>query len=208
LTDWIEWHEAYDRSDSSQARRLDIVRTRISEALEGFPPGPIRVISMCAGDGRDLLHVLRDHGRAGNVVGRLVELDVRLAERARAVAPPGVEIVCGDAAVSDAYEGAVPADLLLCCGVFGNVSNAHVHRTIGLWPMLCAPDATVIWTRGASAPDRRDVIRRWVIEAGFDELAFYGAPEVFGVGVARMVRTGDPFRCGVRFFAFRAAEVA
>ena len=44
------------------------------------------------------------------------------------MAPPSVEIVCADAGGSNAYEGAVPANLLLCCGVFGNVSDAHDQR--------------------------------------------------------------------------------
>jgi hypothetical protein len=204
MTDWRQWHENYQRPDSLLARRLIVVRQRISEALDQCPSGLIRVVSMCAGDGRDLLGVLQHHPRAGDVVGRLVELDLVLAERARTDAPATIEIACRDAGQSEAYEGAVPADLVLCCGVFGNVSNDDIRTTINAWPMLCAPEATVIWTRGAfsSGPDLREDVREWVRLAGFNEVAFDGPPEKYGVGVAKMVRNSEPYRAGVHFFRF------
>src|SRR5512142_1447794 len=145
MVDWMQWHGDYDDPDSALARRLELVRGRIVEALDRAPAGPIRVVSMCAGEGRDLLPVLQTHPRAGDVSGRLVELDPRLVERARAVAPAAIEVVCSDAGISDAYEGAVPVDLLLCCGVFGNITKADIRNTIDAWHMLCAPQATVIW---------------------------------------------------------------
>src|SRR6185436_14614405 len=108
-THWIQWHEKYDDPDSHLPRRLAVVRARIAEALERCSPGPIRVVSMCAGDGRDLLYVLQTHPRAADVSGRLVELNPALAERARAAAhpersraatqskePPQIEIACRD----------------------------------------------------------------------------------------------------------------
>ncbi len=163
---------------------------------------------MCAGDGRDILGVLTEHSRAGDVSGRLVELDPELAARARDDAPPRLEVVCGDAGVSDAYLGATPADLVLACGIFGNVTDSDIRRTIDAWPMLCAPGATVIWTRAASEHDLRDQVRRWVTEAGFEELAFAGAPEKYGVGVARMTRDPAPLVAGVRLFTFVPERVS
>ena len=55
---WQDWHRAYDDPDSPLARRLAIVQQCIADALDAAPPGPVRVISMCAGEGRDLLGVL------------------------------------------------------------------------------------------------------------------------------------------------------
>jgi len=202
MTDWMKWHENYADPDSSYARRLVAVRGRIAEALDRFPAGPIRIASICAGDGRDVLGVLQSHPRAGDVSGRLVELDQRLAERARASAPSTIEVVCADAGNSDAYEGAVPVNLLLCCGVFGNITDRDIQNTINAWPMLCAPEATVIWTRGLFAFDLRPQIRQWVRLAGFEELSFDGANEKYGVGVAKMIRAGEPYRRGVQFFRF------
>lgn len=130
---------------------------------------------------------------------------MRRWQSARKAAPDSIEISCRDAGQSEAYESVVPADLVLCCGVFGNISDDDVRATINAWPMLCAPGATVIWTRGAvgAGPDRHAEIRHWVNLAGFEEIAFDGAPETFGVGVARMLRDNKPYRSGVRFFQFQ-----
>jgi hypothetical protein len=202
MTDWIQWHENYKDPDSVLSQRLVAVRNRIAEALDRFPAGPIRVASMCAGDGRDLLGVLQSHPRAGDVSGRLVEWDPRLAERARAAAPSTIEVLCADAGNSDAYEGTVPVNLLLCCGVFGNITDSDIQNTINSWPMLCAPEATVIWTRGSFETDLRPQIRKWVRSAGFEELSFDGANEKYGVGVAKMARAGKSYQRGIHFFSF------
>jgi hypothetical protein len=202
MTDWVKWHGNYEDPNSTFSQRLVAVRRRIAETLDRSPAGEIRVASMCAGDGRDILGVLEGHPRAGDVTGRLVEWDPRLVERARASAPPAIEVVCGDAGTSDAYEGAVPVNLLLCCGVFGNITEANIQNTINSWPMLCAPEATVIWTRGAFEIDLRPQIRGWVKDAGFEELSFDGENEKYGVGVARMIRSSEPYRKGVQFFRF------
>ncbi len=202
MMDWAQWHGDYDDPNSALSRRLKIVRMRIAEALDRAPAGTIHVASMCAGEGRDLLPVLQNHPRARDVVGRLVELDPRLVERARASAPATIEVVCGDAGASDVYEGAVPLDLLLCCGVFGNITEADIQTTIACWSMLCAPQATVIWTRHARQPDLRPLIRQWVKLAGFEELSFDGTNAEYGVGVAKMIRASQPYRRGVHFFSF------
>jgi hypothetical protein len=84
---WIEWHRAYDDPDSPLSRRLAVVQRTIAETLDTAAPGAIRVISMCAGEGRDLLGVVPHHPRGRDVTGRLVELDPALAEVARRAAP-------------------------------------------------------------------------------------------------------------------------
>jgi hypothetical protein len=203
MTDWIKWHKDYDDPESSLSQRLAVVRKRIAEALDRSPAGAIRVVSMCAGDGRDLLGVLQSHPRAGDVVGRLVEFDPRLADQARSAAPSTIEVVCADAGESDAYAGAVPVDLLLCCGVFGNITDNDIQNTINFWSMLCASAATVIWTRGSFDLDLRPQIRRWVRAAGFEELAFDRIQGKYGVGAAKMVGAGKPYRKGIYFFHFR-----
>jgi hypothetical protein len=38
-------------------------------------------------------------------------------------------VICTDAGVTDVYAGAVPADLLLVCGVFGNIGDADVQSS-------------------------------------------------------------------------------
>src|SRR5205807_7897293 len=139
--DWFEWHAEYDRPGSPLGTRLGLVKGRIRDGLDAAPPGPVQVISVCAGQGRDLLEVLASHPRRGDVRARLVELDARntaVAHRAKAAhGLTHVDIVTGDASNSTAYEGAVPAHLVLFCGIWGNVTDDDVRRSIELLPMLC-----------------------------------------------------------------------
>jgi hypothetical protein len=97
----------------------------------------------------------------------------------------------------------VPAELVLACGVFGNISDDHIRRTIRILPSLCAPSATLIWTRHRKPPDRTVEVRQWLVGAGFDEVAFDGPDGlVFGVGVNQLARPPDPFEPGVKMFDF------
>ncbi|WP_406496940.1 hypothetical protein OG936_22390 [Streptomyces sp. NBC_00846] len=47
--DWQTWHDQYDVPDSWLSRRPRAVSARIRAALDAAPPGPLRVISVCAG---------------------------------------------------------------------------------------------------------------------------------------------------------------
>jgi ubiquinone/menaquinone biosynthesis C-methylase UbiE len=204
--DWRQWHEAYEDASPLRAR-LDIVQDRIRDALTARPADrPTRVISLCAGQGRDLLPVLAERPER-NVSARLVELDAHnvsvARERVRDENLDGVDVVQADAALTSAYEGAVPADLILVCGVFGNVSDADVRTTIGELSRLCAPGATVIWTRSRRAPDLTPSIRSWFAHAGFEEISFVGEPGSFSVGVHRLRRGPDAFRADLELFRFR-----
>ena len=82
MSEWTAWHEGYTPG-SPLARRLAVVQRFILEALDTAPPGPIQLISICAGDGRDIFGVLPGHPRRADVRARLVELDPDLAQRAR-----------------------------------------------------------------------------------------------------------------------------
>jgi len=193
--DWHAWHGKYDDPTSSLSRRLAVVQARIRAALDDLAAGPVRVISVCAGQGRDLLGALEGHPRADDVAARLVELDPANAEVARRLAATagrsGFEVVTGDASRTDAYDGAAPADLVLVCGVFGNVTDVDVEHTIQALPTLCAPRATVVWTRHRRAPDLSPSIRTWFADAGFDELAFDSpGPGRLAVGAHRFA--GEP----------------
>jgi len=205
--DWLEWHHPYDDPGSPLSRRLVIVQGRIREALDRQPDGPIRIVSMCAGQGRDLIGALTDHPRRDDATARLVELDDRNVEIARKAARAAglarLSIVAGDAALTDAYAGAVPADLVLVCGVFGNISDDDIRQTVDALPQLCAPGATVIWTRHRLAPDLTPTIREWFAPAGFEELNFDAPPDLFiGVGTHRFHGDPAPLQRGSRLFMF------
>jgi hypothetical protein len=136
-----------------------------------------------------------------------VELDPQLVasgrERAAHDGVDQVEFIVGDAAVTDAYVGAVPAQIVLVCGVFGNITDADIHRTVAALPQLCAARASVIWTRGTFAPDLTPTIRGWFAEAGFSELTFIAVPETtMAVGVHRLESSPRSIRAGRRLFTF------
>ena len=118
----------------------------------------------------------------------LIELDARLAAdaRDRAADLPGVTVRQADAGDPSAFTDVLPVDLLLLCGIFGNISAADIRVTVGAVPAMLAAGGTVIWTRGRyQGTDLRPVVRSWFTDAGLTELTFDGEPEPFGVGVAR-----------------------
>jgi hypothetical protein len=204
---WRRWHDAYLDPSSELSHRLAVVQAEIRTALDTAPTGPIQVLSLCAGQGHDLLGVLRDHPRSGDVRARLIELDAHNARVARSAAERAggarIEIVETDAGVTDAYLGAVPADLVLLVGIFGNVPEPDIERTAMAVPMLSRTGGTVIWTRSRRAPDLTPTIRHWFARAGCEEVAFV-APvgSLLAVGVERLAAGPAPLELGRRLFAF------
>jgi hypothetical protein len=204
--DWHDWHSGYDRPGSALDQRLACVQERIREALDVSPPGPLQAISVCAGQGRDLLGVLADHPRGRDVTARLVELDERNVAQARRTATDSgldqVDIVTGDAASTACYDGMVPADLVLICGLFGNISRADIDRTLDHCPALCATGATLIWTRHRKPPDLFPHISARLESLSF-ETTYLSAPDLpFGVGSHRFTGRPMPLPPDTHLFTF------
>ena len=132
------------------------VAQAIESAGESAGVGPIRLISACAGQGLDVIGSLTGHARADDVRALLVEMDghnVEVArERAAAAGLSAVEVVQGDASVTSVYRDAVPANVLLLCGIFGNIPHDDVRTTVAAASSLCAPGAVVVWTRHRRPP--------------------------------------------------------
>jgi hypothetical protein len=204
---WVQWHDAYEDPTSPLSIRLAVVQARLRDALDIAPPGLIRIISMCSGQGRDVVGALADHPRRNDVQALLVELDMDLVSAARSLASaanlPNVTVVEGDASHTAVYESIVPVDIALVCGVFGNITAEDIRSTIDELPRLLAPGATVIWTRHRRPPDRTTIVRSWFEQAGFEEVAFDCHDSLpFGVGTARYVGDAQPFRPDQRMFTF------
>ena len=206
-TDWVDWHGTYDDPTSSLSHRLAVVRGHIRDWLNRTAPVPVMVLSSCSGDGRDLLPILAERSDAGRVSATLLEFDSRNVATARAFADArgltSVRVAQVDAGDSSAYVDAAPADLVMLCGIFGNIIDADVHRMVSTAPELCRPGARVIWTRHHNAPDLTPRIRQWFAAAGFAERAF-NAPRDFpySVGVHDLVGPPKPLRNGRRLFTF------
>jgi hypothetical protein len=157
MKDWVAWHRSYDDPTSSLSLRLERVRAHLARAIDEAQPRPIKLISLCAGQGRDVLNVLPGHPRRADVNALLVESDPRNAELARqhaAVAGLSQVVVRqADASLVANFADMLPADVLLLAGIFGNVNSADIRRTIDAAAGLCADGATVIWTRHRRPPD-------------------------------------------------------
>lgn len=206
VVDWRAWHDDYHQPDSVLSQRLRIVRHQIRQALDDCPPGPIRVISLCAGQGHDLLGALAHHSRRQDVTARLVELDAHNAAIARRAALAAglhrVEVVTGDAALTRHYHAMVPAHLVLACGVFGNISNGDIERTLASFPQLCAHGAALIWTRHRHQPDQVPWICRRLEQAGFQQHWLSEPHQDFAVGVHRFTGQPQPLDPTTRMFTF------
>src|SRR6201992_2128639 len=174
--DWVEGHRDYDDPGSLVSRRGELVQGHLRAELDRLPPGDVRLISLCAGQGRDVIGALAGHPRRDDVRARLVELDERNVALARQAAQAaglhGVEVLQADAGITDACAGAVPAQIVVACGIFGNITDSDIQATVAALPSLCAPGALVLWTRHRSPPDLTPAIRSWFGEAGFREAAF------------------------------------
>ncbi len=194
-------------------QRLGLVQAQIRRFLAERKGEELRVISICAGDGRDLLGVLASEPEA-KVRARLLELDESNVASARQRATDAgcrdVDVVCADASGTDAYVGAAPADLVLVCGVFGNVSPDDIRTTIRTLPQLCASNAWVVWTRHRGHPDLTRTIRSWFADERFVERSFDvttpesgpGAYPVQAVGVHMWPNDPHPLRRRQRMFTF------
>lgn len=206
---WVQWHRMYDVAGSPLRQRLAIVEGFVRDALDAAPAdGPIRILSLCAGQGRDVIDVVAAHRRRADVHARLVEFDPELGADARtAVALAGlehIEIVVGDGSTSDAAAGAVPAHIVVACGIFGNISDADIHGFVEYLPALCAPGAVVVWTRHRRPPDLTPTIRDWFAGAGFEEIGFVAPDDegLVGVGAHRLITAPRPNEAGRRLFTF------
>lgn len=204
--DWLDWHAAYDDPGSGLSQRLRAVRGQVRAGLDRSPAGPIQVISMCAGQGRDVIGALAGHPRRGDVRARLVELDPRNAAAAAGAASAAglsqVEVVTGDAALTDHYQGLVPAQVVLACGLFGNITDADIRRTVTAMPRLCASGGTVIWTRHRGRRDLVPQICTWFGTHGFERLWVSDPSAGYGAAAHRFTGTPEPLIPGQRLFTF------
>jgi len=176
-TDWHEWHKGYAAAGMLR-RRLTCVRSHIADALDAMAPGDIRIVSICAGDGRDVISVLRDHPRRRDVQATLLELDPRLVRDGRDLVRTAgleahVELLETDATRSEVYIGRIPCHLLLACGILGNILPETTPSFVALAAAACETGARLIWTRNTARSNgvaHIEAIRQLLTAASFDQV--------------------------------------
>jgi putative intracellular protease/amidase len=212
-SNWSDWHDEYDDPESELAGRMRSVRDRVAEVVAASPPGPVTIVSMCGGQGRELIGALEGHPRRSDVRGRLIELDTDNAEVARRSARDAhlddLEVVTGDASASDAYAGLARADLVVISGLFGHLDDADQVRTISFLRQICAEGAAVVWTSFRPDAERAHKLRRFFVEQSFEELAYDRLPGdeyAFTVALSRLTAPVDPFQPHRKLFTFGSSR--
>jgi cyclopropane fatty-acyl-phospholipid synthase-like methyltransferase len=210
VRNYVQWHDAYDDPGSDLSRRLRVVQDHLRDRLDATE-GPIRVLSLCSGDGRDILGVLAERTDRDRVSGVLVELHEEVATRAsQRIDELGLadrfEVKTADAGLTDSFVGAVPADIVLLMGIFGNIHPPQIKALIDTVPQLARPGALVLWSRGRSVPGGGDLtseVAGWVRGAGCTEIAITAPADAqFVVGAAEFRGATEPLRTGRELFTF------
>jgi hypothetical protein len=203
---WIEWHKDYDDPSSALSERRRQVTRLVREWLNGVQVGPVRVLSLCGGDARDLADALTDHRRVDDVEGAVVELEPQLAISAAShfrQTGARIEVIIGDAGNIATFKHVLPVDLLMLVGIFGNVSAGDVETMIKAVPALCKQAATVIWTRHRRPPDLVPSVREWFDSAGCTPVDFISPGKgQFAVGCEKVGRATTSVSSSARLFTF------
>jgi hypothetical protein len=83
------------------------------------------------------------------------------------------------------------------------VPDADIERTAAATAGMCAPGATVVWTRHRRPPDLTPQVQEWFEAAGCTTLGFWsGGPGGFGVGAARFDGAARPLDRSRQLFTF------
>ena len=126
----------------------------------------------------------------------LVEFDADIAEQARhraaAAGLASVQVRQADAGLVASYADALPADVLMLCGIFGNVGDDDIRRTVTAAAAMCRLGGTVIWTRHRREPDLTPQLSAWFADAGFAEIGFDSPPTATLVAVGANRLTTQP----------------
>jgi len=149
---WRNWPaRAYERP--TYRNRLGAVKQHLSESLDQAPEGEVTIISLCAGDGRDVIDVASVHPRRRDVAAWLVEADARSVAAGITLARgkglhKAVRFLPADATSYATYRDIPGADVVLLCGVWGHVPPEDRSAVVKACNALCREGGHVIWTRG------------------------------------------------------------
>lgn len=89
-------------------------------------------------------------------------------------------------------------------GLLGNISHDDLSRTIAATPQMCAPGATLIWSRSRDQDDLNDKVRAEFAAAGFTELDYAESDQTTRPATGLMHYDGPPapLDCEQHLFTF------
>jgi hypothetical protein len=212
IDDWSSWHSEYENPDSELNARKRAVQKQVTSIARQSPPGPITVLSICGGQGRELIGALEHHDRQSDVRGRIVELDEENSAYARKWAQRAgldkLEVVTGDASASSSYAGLPPVDLVVISGVFGHIDRADRQRLIAFLPQVCSTGARVVWTYFNWDQARTDEVRTDFKDRNFVEESFEVLEGKFAFTITRNRLSASPlpFDPDTKLFTFGSSR--
>src|SRR5262245_52437108 len=207
--DWAKWHDLYDVSIPLKERLL-AVRAQIAAAAARVPGTSVYLVSICAGDGRDVIGTFAAADARQDVHATLIEAHPALVTRGQAAVEQlglarRITFRCADATQSSTYVDLRPAHLIVLSGVFGNLTERNVPRLIAALPSLCARDASVIWTRNLfdDGEEATQSIRQCFVAADFIEEVVVRTPlGLFAVGTHAFRGVRRPLPVNQTLFEF------
>jgi hypothetical protein len=208
--DWVRWPERAYRNESYRSR-LRTVQDHVAECIDAVDSGSVQIISICAGDGRDVIDVVRSHRRRDDVRACLIELDEGSVAAGRKRASSAglqqqVTFVAGDATDLASYQGHVPCDIAIVCGVWGHVPPAERENLVVGLASILRPGGLVVWTRGVGEDlSRANEIRMHFNAPTWEESRMTVTPDGQWAVVTERYRGGAAVvPANGRMFEFRA----
>jgi hypothetical protein len=149
--DWFQWHNGYEQYPAL-VRRLKLVQAQIRRCIDACPAGEIHIVSVCSGDGRDLLGAISEHPRRDDIRALMVELHPGLVDSGKAAFDAAglsrrITFINDDAASAAPYLGTPRADIVLMCGMLGLVHPSNFPGAVRTMQALCKEGGHVVWTR-------------------------------------------------------------
>src|SRR5262249_33753032 len=125
--------------------QLLAVRAQIAAAAAKAPGTSVHLVSLCAGDGRDVIGTFAAADARQDMHATLIEAHPALVTRGQAAVEQlgltrRITFRCADATHSSTYVDLRPAQILVLSGIFGNLTARDVQRLIAVLPSLCARD--------------------------------------------------------------------
>ena len=174
---WTEWHEeAYNDINSLPYQRTEIVKDLINKYLSEIDKD-IVVISIGAGQSRDILPVLIGRKDNDRITTYLIDTDIECLNYAKNYAKDNniinVHIVDMDGSLVKNYKDIPKADLIIFCGMMTQKNTDEVKKLANNIKLICNKDAQIIWSRHGYDKDYSTPFRNVFNENFYKELDFY-----------------------------------
>jgi hypothetical protein len=206
---WSGWPQVAYRRENYQ-QRLRVVKVHLAECLNDAAQGPLRLVSLCAGDGRDVIDVLQSNRRRNDVGAWLVELNGQsIADGALHMKASGLEklvnFIHADATDYLTYQTLVPCDIILLCGVWGHVPVNERALLVRALASFSKPGGSLIWTRGISrGMDRLNEIQSQFANSSWERVRLSFTPnDKWAISTHRYCGPSLELPASGRIFNFR-----